>query len=391
MNTPQLSYSTFHRQYLRFKKAIYLEFGEHFDSFHTGEPLKQEGYKVEISRQGRRILEFENWNEDNIGTGKILRHVIAAIEINNPTLDIRNNLVQWENRRGEEGRPHQSLYTALEDPAQTAAYEKTLFELYHEQIPHAEAFERIVDHAGRQYAYVAYLFFLLDPDRYLPIATRNFDRAFEMLDAPLKTSQKCSWENYTAYLAVMEQVRTALIGEGVENVSLLDAHSFCWMLATLPLPEDREPSVRPTFEHFECASLQNNAKSSGDLIDFEESGRKRGYLRGLAEEIVLEFERERLRDAGCIDLAKRVRLVSDDHRRGYDIASFETDGTPRYVEVKAVRKNSEGVRFYVTENEFEKCQTLAPYFFYFVSGVLDEPEIRYLRSEELPEDALQPV
>lgn len=392
MDTPSLSYTVFHRQYLRFKEAIYRNSGEKFSSFHTGLPLEWEGYKGEISRQGRWILDFKNWSKDDIGTGKILQHVVAAVEINDPALDIRNNLVRWDGRwGGKEKCPHRSLYTAQEDAAQTAAYEQALFNLYREQVPPAVAFDRIVELAGRQYSYVAYLFFLLDPDRYLPISPKNFDRAFEMLGVPLKTSLKCSWANYTAYLDVLNQIRSALIGEGVEDVSLLDAHSFCWILVNLPLPEVEASPVRPKFEHFGSAFPANGSESPGSPVDFEELGRQRRYIGKLAEEIVLEFEIERLREAGCLNLAEKVHLVSDDHRLGYDISSFETDGTPRHIEVKAVRRNGGGLRFYVTGNEVEKSQELAHYFFYLVSGVLNEPEIRYLRGEELPEEALTPV
>jgi hypothetical protein len=54
------------------------------------------------------------------------------------------------------------------------------------------------------------------------------------------------------------------------------------------------------------------------------------------EEFVLEFERKRVHDSGRRDLAGRIEWTS--HVRGdgtgYDIQSFNADGTPRLIEVK---------------------------------------------------------
>jgi hypothetical protein len=72
----------------------------------------------------------------------------------------------------------------------------------------------------------------------------------------------------------------------------------------------------------------------------------------LAEEYVLQLEKERLRKAGQADLAEEVVRVSiDDVMAGYDIHSFEVTGAPRHIEVKS----SAGPRqFFVwTRNEYE--------------------------------------
>ena len=77
--------------------------------------------------------------------------------------------------------------------------------------------------------------FLKSSKQYLPIAPDTFDKVFERLELNFKTSQKCSWDNYSQYLYIVEQVREFLeLQDDIkdEEVSLLDAHSFLWILGS---------------------------------------------------------------------------------------------------------------------------------------------------------------
>ena len=70
------------------------------------------------------------------------------------------------------------------------------------------------------------------------------------------------------------------------------------------------------------------------------------------EDRVLSHERFSLASAGRDDLARRVRWVSDEDGdgAGYDIASFETDGRSRLIEVKTTN-GWERTPFHITRNE----------------------------------------
>lgn len=72
------------------------------------------------------------------------------------------------------------------------------------------------------------------------------------------------------------------------------------------------------------------------------------------EQHIFEFEQRKLFDAGRRDLAKKVRWVSqaDGDRLGYDIRSYEEDGSERWIEVKATRGGN-ATPFYLTRNENE--------------------------------------
>jgi hypothetical protein len=78
--------------------------------------------------------------------------------------------------------------------------------------------------------------------------------------------------------------------------------------------------------------------------------------------------------------------------RGFDVLSFNADGSERCIEVKSVRDNDESFLVYITENEFHHSQRLPSYYFYFVFGTRDSrPRIRAIRAERLRREFLSPV
>ena len=70
------------------------------------------------------------------------------------------------------------------------------------------------------------------------------------------------------------------------------------------------------------------------------------------EERVLKHERDMLTAAGREDLAQQIRWVSeeDGDGAGYDIASFDSDGRQRLIEVKTT-KGWERTPFHISRNE----------------------------------------
>ena len=136
----------------------------------------------------------------------------------------------WEGRYGDAARPHHPLHQSLDDHVNLVSIERSLFHLYRSN-DYEASFSELIDIFGRKYPLIAYLFFLKDKSRFLPIAPMYFDRSFEYLGVPLKTNRRCSWENYNAYLAVLADLRDMLSDDLGVEVYLLDAHSFAWMLS----------------------------------------------------------------------------------------------------------------------------------------------------------------
>ncbi|MGE3401670.1 MAG: DUF3883 domain-containing protein [Vicinamibacterales bacterium] len=88
-------------------------------------------------------------------------------------------------------------------------------------------------------------------------------------------------------------------------------------------------------------------------VDFVRRDAENRRLGTLGEEFVLEIEQRRLHDeVGRQDLAKQVEWTSRERGdgAGYDIRSFEADGSPRYIEVKTTGL-AKPFPFYVTANE----------------------------------------
>jgi Domain of unknown function (DUF3883) len=70
------------------------------------------------------------------------------------------------------------------------------------------------------------------------------------------------------------------------------------------------------------------------------------------EELVLHFERQRLQLQDRVDLAKKVKWISQEEGdgAGYDILSFDQQGNVRLLEVKTT-VGSDATPFYITRNE----------------------------------------
>lgn len=224
----------FERQFERFRKHVLDQSGRELNSFTSNSYTeKEEGYKYDVYRDAREILSFEKWREADAGGGKILSNVIAAIELK------VSNLLKWQGRWGETSKPHYALCMALHDPTTLKQHEDLLYRLYCSESDKI-VFDDLVKLIGQKYPLISYLFFLKDRSRYMPLAPTYFDRAFEMLGVVFSTSKKCSWQNYSIYNSLLLQVRS-LLSEKLNDVSLLDAHSFAWMLST-KLANDSEPA-----------------------------------------------------------------------------------------------------------------------------------------------------
>ena len=235
--TPTINPYLFEKQYDAFIRFVGEKSNIPFVSF-ASHPYtdQQEGYKYQIYRVARNKLSFHTWRKHDIGSGKIILATIETIEFPD------NNLVPWQNRYGEQNRPHQPLFEAIGNSIKTEEVESALFNLYHSSNDE-QIFDELIKIFGRNYSLLAYLYFIKDNSKYLPIAPTYFDRAFSLLGIEFKTSQRCSWENYFIYLQIISDIKIMLIEKLKSEVSLLDAHSFAWMLSAQMEKEDKLADV----------------------------------------------------------------------------------------------------------------------------------------------------
>jgi hypothetical protein len=217
----------FQREFRRFRNEIYPRHADGpFTSFHDGAARAWEGYKPRRRAEAFSRLGANEWTEAQIGTGTILERAIDAIEIGGNEQQ-RNNLVPWDGRYGPSTVAHAVFLAARSRANAQTRIERWLFDAFASDADPADLFERFRNIAGDGYALPAYLFFLIDDERFAPIAPRTFDEAFQHLGIALSTSGHCSWPNYAAYNAALEEVRRELQATGFPDARHIDAHSFC--------------------------------------------------------------------------------------------------------------------------------------------------------------------
>jgi len=109
----------------------------------------------------------------------------------------------------------------------------------------------------------------------------------------------------------------------------------------------------------------------------------------LGEEYVMDAERRRLRRAGLPNLASGIRWISRESvGEGYDIESFEEDGSKRFIEVKTSMGKQQ--TFEMSNNEWRTaCRLGERYYIYRVSNVRSDPSIsRYTNLQALEKKGL---
>ncbi len=381
--TPRVSLIRFGAE-LATLKAHLLEFdGFPFESFTRGKLRDWESYKDYVFTEAGQRLHWTDWKAKEVGTGAILDRVIHAIEIDDGK-QRRNNLLQWK-----QYGVHRILSEARNDH-RCFQVESLLFDFYTDELEADEAFDSLVAQLGKKYPLIAYLFFIKDSSRFLPIAPETFDSLFERLGVNLKTNARCGWENYSAFLSVIGEIRDLLEIDGIKGVRLLEAHSFCWLLASLADPEEIHNGITVIEEVESLPGM--TAGTPARQIDWEALHRARAMLGRLGEEHAFTAERDRLIGAGRPDLAAQVSLVADDHAKGYDLHSFEADGSDRLIEVKTMSEDRSSIRFFTTRRQLDLAHSGVNHFYYLVLGAKSpNPRILAMRAHSIPAEAINPI
>lgn len=230
----QLLPENFAASFDKFQQLIKEKSGEPFTRFDEGLIAVWESYKPRVRDYAIELMATETWSEDKIGSGEILQKVIDAIEIQATHGDRTNNMVFWQNRFGHAQRDHRSLLEAQRSSADRQWFERLLFDLYLGDRDEGDIFEDLRALSDDKYPLLAYLFFLKDMDRFMPIQPTGFDRVFDALGIELKTLRNCSWKNYQSFNGTLNDLRNDIESSAtLSGVRLIDAHSFCWLFTTL--------------------------------------------------------------------------------------------------------------------------------------------------------------
>lgn len=208
------------KRFEEFSEFVSKQDGKQFNSFNSSKFIdNSENYKYSVYNEARENLGNKFWKPEDVGTGKIKKHVDSAIKtrVNHNYQMTDNNLVDWRKKDNFSKRTNSS------------SIEQLFFDLYKSKIKDQIAFERLIDE-GLSYQFIAYLFFIKDSNRFLPISQEQFDKIFENFGVQgFKTRNNASWENYIEFCSTIKNVRDFLKTKD-KNTTLLDAHSFLWIL-----------------------------------------------------------------------------------------------------------------------------------------------------------------
>ena len=194
---------------------------------------REEDYKSRIAEEARRELDCKNWNDSWVGTGKIAYCARRAMNKAGNLVN-KNQQVDFKNRL----EPTHPNYCP---EAERVLYDVFLGAQHEESVTFANAVKTF----GAKYDTLAFLYFVKDDTRFLPISPGHFDNGFSLLGIDYSTSYKCSWENYQGFISIIKEIRTVmeeyLPVRGV--IRLIDAHSFVWIVQ-----QDKFASWKPEEE-----------------------------------------------------------------------------------------------------------------------------------------------
>ena len=181
--------------------------------------LGEESYKYDVFAKAHDELHLNDWDINDIGSGLICTWVADVMAFTDNLVNRKYAVPEFINK----------LKTT--DRQKLKKYEMALYEIYLGD-DEEKAFRDAVSCFGAKYPLIAFLFFIKDKDRFLPTSPDTFDSIFSKMGIGFKMSQKCSWENYCNFIAIISCVQDYLSKSGLceHEVSLLDAHSAVWIM-----------------------------------------------------------------------------------------------------------------------------------------------------------------
>ncbi|MBZ0109411.1 MAG: DUF3883 domain-containing protein [Candidatus Scalindua rubra] len=369
----EINEKTFEHALSEFKNIVEKDTNENLVEFKTNSFIDEhENYKYAVLEKAKNSLLSKTWKEDEIGNGRILEAVKNSIQtdvIYNYKTH-QNNLIDWRKR--------DNFGNLKANPK----IEKFLFDFFKSKINGEKAFDQFVE-LKLSYQLIAYLFFIKNPQKYLPISQKKFDDIFSSLGINLKTSHNLSWENYQEFVGIIKQFQNHLKTK-FSGIELLDAHSFLWIYGfqfekskesievktrTKKTSEKKKPEL-PNYQPRKAIDLETLVEPETE-IDYIKQLEKQMEIGNLAEEIVLNSEIEFLRN-DYPNLAENIRSVANNPKLGFDIISFEIDGTQKQIEVKAISTNKSNKSFFLSRNELRKSKEYPNYYLYCVSELSSE-------------------
>lgn len=226
--------------------------------------------------------------------------------------------------------------------------------------------------------------------KYYDISLNNIELEKGIKDLIDIYSDICNIIIGTSYSEIIDNIlsntSTSLINiasatEEIEQAILKEVNSEEAEIVTLreiEIPNTHKKSVTKYVE------MQNKKIKKKDYLGSAKKQMKTG-LRG--EQLVIEYEKQKMIDNNREDLIDKINWVSEiDDSRGYDIESFDFDKQGKeyriYIEVKTTENNEKNA-FMITANELNALRKNSDkYWIYRVGKLKNEPVFFKINGEE---------
>lgn len=294
------------RKYLEFKEFIEKMDQQPLRTFKASKFLsKEEGYKESVYKEARQELNSALWKGDDIGKGEIQKSVASAImnTVKHGGQVVNNNLIVWRSK------------DTLKNMPASKELDATLYDLYKSKVADETSFDRL-QRIDLNYQFIAYLFFIKEQNKFAPISQEKFDKIFSLIGLPnFKTSRNISWENYSEFLDIIKQVQRFLKTKD-KDATLLDAHSFLWVLgnqmmeqvAVPPVTKNVPANTQAQEEESEASALPLEAIPDVEAPTVAEEDEVLAFPEG-KEKFVLHRKKERSRE--LVKAVKERALQAD--------------------------------------------------------------------------------
>lgn len=324
-------------------------------------------YKWKIYADAKDILQLSKWSKWRSTSGKILQAVKGACV---PT--VSQNLL--EHKYGFENSSEGALYKVTTSD-EIKGLENQMFDFFLGGKATSDEFSVRFDsfanylrtnHLGCNWAFIAYLAFLSQPQAYFPIRPSHFEKLLKFYGVDEDIVGFVSWERYNLLLNLAEKLKSNLAMYG--TLDSIEIQSYMWVVANL-VAEQKIGEVRPE------PSIDFNAELASRIQQASERER----IGLLGEQFVFQQEMSKLINASRQDLAKNVKIVSSQTDLGYDIVSYSVSGQTLHIEVKTTSrtKNSDD-GFWLSGYEKQIASQDENWTLYRVWNINREPSLENL-------------
>lgn len=201
---------------------------------------------------------------------------------------------------------------------------------------------------------------------------QNISAVLAKMGLPYISGYKPAWN----YQRLLEEAVTSYLGSNLQMEKSFELFAyFSPTISTSDLIFENLLEVPPERQTlFQEPDMIYRSPVKVNYLEVEQANRLTGTS---GEKIVMEYEKWRLLREGKDSLADRIEWVSQTQGDGlgFDILSKNTNGSDRYIEVKATKLTKEAPIFF-TKNEYDfSLANKNNYFLYRVFNLKQSPKL----------------